>query len=65
MTQIIVQIKYFLSLINKFSIAVFNSFIEARQKQANFEIAKQLQYNNDFKNFSYYEILKILETKRN
>lgn len=69
MTQsIITQSSYVLSLLKTFfnqTIKVLQniaaSMIEARQKQANAEVARQLMHNRDFENYSFSEIMEMLE----
>lgn len=69
MTQLILtQSNYLLSLLSKIFTSVKNAavhfgevMIEARQKQANVEVAKQLMRNRDFSNYSFGEIMQMLE----
>ena len=69
MTQLILtQSNYLLSLLVKLLTSIKNAavhfgevMIEARQKQANAEIARQLMNNRDFSNYSFIEIMQMLE----
>ena len=69
MTQLILtQSNYLLSLLVNFLTSVKNAvvhlgevMIEARQKQANAEVARQLMRNRDFSNYSFGEIMQMLE----
>ena len=69
MTQLILtQSNYLLSLLVNFLTSVKNTavhlgevMIEARQKQANAEVARQLMRNRDFSSYSFSEIMQMLE----
>ena len=69
MTQLILtQSNYLLNLLVNFLTSVKNTavyfgqvMVEARQKQANVEVARQLMNNRDFSNYSFGEIMQMLE----
>lgn len=69
MTQLILtQSNYLLSLLKSSLTKVsdiltiaFEAVIEARQRQANVEVARQLMGNRDFANYSFSEVLQMVE----
>jgi hypothetical protein len=50
-----------LSAIKNAVVHIGQVMIEARQKQANVEVARQLMRNRDFSNYSFSEIMQMLE----
>jgi hypothetical protein len=69
MTQLILtQSSYLLSLLKRLLTSTRNALayagavmIEARQKQANVEVARHLMRNRDFESYSFSEIVQMLE----
>lgn len=45
--------------------AIFNGIVEARQRQAAYEVARILKLNNDFKDWSHYELMEAIMDKNN
>jgi hypothetical protein len=53
-------LNHILSAVANFFVVLFNAYIEAREKQAAYELARYLRHNRDFSDYSEMELFDMI-----